>query len=99
MNHASSLSKTEKGLFSSSLHRNVSPAASFSHVSVAAAGVEHLSDVIPPHESYEGLHRYDPNSTWTPEEESALVRKTDLYLLSWVCVMVSCTLNLNDPSR
>ncbi|KAI9870921.1 MAG: hypothetical protein M1830_003631, partial [Pleopsidium flavum] len=87
MDHHLSSSQTEKGLFSSPLDKNVSPAASFSHVSVVPVGVEHLSDVIPPHESYEGVHRYDPNATWTPEEESALVRKTDLYLLTWICVM------------
>jgi hypothetical protein len=51
-------------------------------------GREHLSDALPPHESYEGLHRYDPGATWTEAEERRVVRKTDLLLLSWLCVMV-----------
>jgi len=40
-----------------------------------------------PHESYEGAHRWDPEATWTPEEEAKAVRKTDLTLLSWLCLM------------
>lgn len=80
-------SPTEKALQSS--QRKVSIEGSVSHVSLAPVGPEHLADVIPPHESYEGAHRYDPGATWTPKEESALVRKTDLYLLTWICVMVS----------
>ena len=51
-------------------------------------GRENLSDALPPHESYEGLHRYDPGATWTEAEERKVVRKTDLILLSWLCVMV-----------
>ena len=46
-----------------------------------------LADVLEPHESYEGKHRWDPAATWDPKEERALVRKTDLYLLTWICVM------------
>ncbi|KAI9827279.1 MAG: hypothetical protein M1832_005417 [Thelocarpon impressellum] len=55
--------------------------------SAAPVGAEHLSSVVPPHESYEGFHRYDPSATWTAEEEAAVVRKTDFTLLSWICVM------------
>ena len=51
-------------------------------------GRDHLSNTLPPHESYEGLHRWDPAAKWTAEEEAAVVRKTDLYLLSWICLMV-----------
>jgi len=36
-----------------------------------------------PHDSYEGAHRWDPEATWTPEEEARVVLKTDLTLLSW----------------
>jgi MFS transporter, ACS family, DAL5 transporter family protein len=31
-----------------------------------------------PIEKYEGAHRFDPNATWTPEEENALVRTVSL---------------------
>ncbi len=51
-------------------------------------GQENLSGAIPPHESYEGAHRWDPTATWTPEEEAQVVRISDKYLLSWLCVMV-----------
>ena len=51
-------------------------------------GQEHLAGVTPPHESFEGYHRFDPTATWTPKEERKLVFKTDLMLLSWICFMV-----------
>jgi len=63
-------------------------AASISHLSVARVGRQELSDALPPHESYEGRHRWDPNLEWTTDEEKKVVRKTDLYLLSWICLMV-----------
>ncbi|GAT26894.1 MFS transporter [Aspergillus luchuensis] len=50
-------------------------------------GKEHLAGVTPPHESFEGYHRFDPTATWTPQEERKLVFKTDLMLLSWICFM------------
>ena len=51
-------------------------------------GRDQLYNTLPPHNSYEGLHRWDPAAKWTAEEEAAVVRKTDLYLLSWICLMV-----------
>jgi hypothetical protein len=51
-------------------------------------GREELADIVRPHESYEGLHRFDPEATWTAEEERRVVRKTDLRLLSWLCLMM-----------
>lgn len=62
--------------------------SSVSQISVCAVGQENLSDSIPPHESYEGVHRWDPSATWTAEEEALVVRKTDVRLLSWICLMV-----------
>lgn len=62
--------------------------ASASLVEIDPVGQEQLADTLPPHESYEGVHRWDPSATWTAKEEAAVVRKTDLYLLSWVCLMV-----------
>lgn len=58
-----------------------------SQISVTHVGRENLADAIPPHESYEGRHRYDPSATWTEAEERKVVRKTDLLLLSWICIM------------
>lgn len=51
-------------------------------------GQEHLAGVVPPHESYEGFHRFDPTATWTEQEERRVIWKTDLYLLTALCVMV-----------
>ena len=62
-------------------------ATSVSHLSVGLVGRENLSDTLPPHESYEGRHRFNPNATWTGAEERKVVRKTDLYLLTWLCLM------------
>ena len=42
---------------------------------------------LQPHDSYEGAHRWDPDATWTAEEEARVVRKTDLRLLTWLCLM------------
>jgi hypothetical protein len=47
-----------------------------------------LASVIPPHESYEGYHRFDPSATWTAQEERNVILKTDLMLLSFICLMV-----------
>lgn len=58
-------------------------------LSVVPVGRENLAEALPPHESYEGRHRWDPTFSWEPSEERKLVRKTDLYLLTWLCVMVS----------
>ena len=80
-------SQTEKGLGSSPNKTSAEP--SVSHVSVAEVGREHLSETLAPHESYEGKHRWDPSATWTEAEERRCVRKTDIMLLSWICVMVS----------
>lgn len=55
----------------------------------AAIGRENLHRTLPPHSSYEGGHRFDPLAEWTPQEEKAVIQKTDLKLLTWLCLMVS----------
>lgn len=47
-----------------------------------------LADVIPPHESYEGYGHWDPTMTWTEAEERKVIRKTDFFLLSMLCLMM-----------
>jgi predicted MFS family arabinose efflux permease len=47
-----------------------------------------LADIIRPHETYEGRHRYDLTARWTHQEERRVVLKTDMFLLSWLCVMM-----------
>ncbi|KAI6781201.1 uncharacterized protein J7T54_002557 [Emericellopsis cladophorae] len=64
-----------------SMHSNEPDKA---HIEV---GRENIHNVVEPHDSYEGKHRFDPELTWTPGEERAVVRKTDLCLLTWLCVM------------
>lgn len=34
-----------------------------------------VSDIYKPIEGFEGAHRFDPNASWTSEEEKALVRR------------------------
>jgi len=60
-----------------------------SQLSSPAVGRENIADALPPHDSYEGKHRWDPEATWNAEEEAVVVRKTDIYLLSWICLMAS----------
>lgn len=50
-------------------------------------GRDNLSSVLPPDEAYEGRHRWDPTLQWDAQEERKVVRKTDTWLLSWLCVM------------
>lgn len=64
------------------LQRTTSVSISKDPVSV---GRDHIS--LKPHDSYEGGHRWDPYAEWSSEEEARVVRKTDLYLLSWICFM------------
>ncbi|KAH7090742.1 major facilitator superfamily domain-containing protein [Paraphoma chrysanthemicola] len=40
-----------------------------------------------PVDSYEGLHRYDPDFEWEPAEERKVVRKIDKRICTWVCLM------------
>lgn len=40
-----------------------------------------------PIDTYEGRHRYDPKATWTREEETALIRKLDIRICAWCCLM------------
>lgn len=65
----------------------ISETASVTQVSEDHVGRDVLADVIAPHDSYEGRHRFDPTATWTRAEERRVLRKTDMYLLSWLCFM------------
>ena len=40
-----------------------------------------------PIETYEGKHRYDPKATWSREEERSLIRKLDVRVCAWCCLM------------
>nr|UWK20095.1 major facilitator superfamily transporter (MSF) [Trichoderma rubi] len=44
--------------------------------------------------NYENRHRFDPEFTWTAEEEKRLVRKIDLRIMLWAWVMF-CALDLH----
>ncbi|KAL5416505.1 hypothetical protein PMIN03_002050 [Paraphaeosphaeria minitans] len=49
---------------------------------------------------YEGRHRFDPNYTWTAEEEKKLVRKLDFRITLWAWMMfVSLDLNRKNINR
>ncbi|KAI9735125.1 MAG: hypothetical protein M1834_001713 [Cirrosporium novae-zelandiae] len=40
-----------------------------------------------PIETYEGIHRYDPEFQWTAKDEKKLVRKIDARICTWACLM------------
>jgi hypothetical protein len=44
--------------------------------------------------NYENRHRFDPNYTWTAEEERKLVRKIDLRIMLWAWIMF-CAMDLH----
>ncbi|KAF3037219.1 hypothetical protein E8E12_004771 [Didymella heteroderae] len=49
---------------------------------------------------YEGRHRFDPDYTWTAEEERKLVRKLDFRITLWAWMMfVSLDLNRKNINR
>ena len=40
-----------------------------------------------PIDAYEGKHRWDPKAEWTEQEERKIVRKLDLRICAWACLM------------
>ncbi|KAI4258526.1 MAG: hypothetical protein L6R42_005034, partial [Xanthoria sp. 1 TBL-2021] len=46
-----------------------------------------LNKYYVPIDSYEGRHRYDPKATWTKEEEQSLIRKVDIRVCAYCCLM------------
>ncbi|KAK5997060.1 putative transporter [Cladobotryum mycophilum] len=40
-----------------------------------------------PRSDWENIHRFDPSFRWTWREEFRLVRKMDLYIMIWACIM------------
>ena len=40
-----------------------------------------------PIETYEGRHRYDPKATWSVAEERSLIRKLDIRVCAYCCLM------------
>ncbi len=40
-----------------------------------------------PIDSYEGKHRWDPKAEWTTTEEKHVIRKLDMRICSWACLM------------
>lgn len=81
------MADVEKNMSADVLHRKPSTQGDTSHVEDVGVGAENLANALEPHDSYEGKHRWDPGFTWTQQEETRLVRKTDFYLLSWICIM------------
>ncbi|KAF2130741.1 MFS general substrate transporter [Dothidotthia symphoricarpi CBS 119687] len=51
----------------------------------ASNGLE--KDHYRPIETYEGIHRYDPDFEWEPKEEKKVVRKIDKRIMTWACLM------------
>ncbi|KAF1924606.1 MFS general substrate transporter [Didymella exigua CBS 183.55] len=43
-----------------------------------AVGRQELAGIVPPHDSYEGKHRFDPTASWTVEEERRVLDRGNL---------------------
>ena len=49
--------------------------------------VDSLEQYYAPIDTYEGKHRYDPKAVWSTAEESALIRKLDIRVAAYACLM------------
>ncbi|KAI1840048.1 hypothetical protein JX266_013739 [Neoarthrinium moseri] len=45
------------------------------------------ADKYKPKDDWENLHRFDPSTRWSWREEYALIRKIDLRIMVWACIM------------
>jgi len=54
----------------------------------------HQAEHYYPSKEYEGYASFDPAFRWTHREEKAVVRKVDIRILGWACVMFF-SLNMN----
>ncbi|KAJ6014263.1 hypothetical protein N7540_008854 [Penicillium herquei] len=58
----------------------------YSHSGEGTFEVKEGHQFYRPIDTYEGIHRWDPNFEWTKEEEEKVVRKIDTRVLTFACV-------------
>ncbi|KAL8655958.1 MAG: hypothetical protein Q9210_000555 [Variospora velana] len=56
-------------------------------MSTFAGDAASLDKYYVPIDSYEGRHRYDPKATWSKDEEQSLIRKLDIRVCAYCCLM------------
>jgi len=56
-------------------------------VSASKEGKESQREFTKPQDGYWGRRCWDPSVTWTAAEEARVVRKTDLHLLAFFCIV------------
>ncbi|KAF3048133.1 hypothetical protein E8E12_010666 [Didymella heteroderae] len=71
---------------------SVDSSSSLEHVGVGKKGTTWATTGLKnshyrPVDTYEGLHRYDPDFEWEHEEERKIVRKIDKRICTFVCLM------------
>ncbi|KAH8660742.1 major facilitator superfamily domain-containing protein [Tricladium varicosporioides] len=58
------------------------------HAFSSAVSLDYWQDIYEK-AKYEGRHRFDPQLSWSPSEESRLLRKLDMRIMLWVWIMFS----------
>ncbi|PYI06852.1 MFS general substrate transporter [Aspergillus sclerotiicarbonarius CBS 121057] len=48
-----------------------------------------LVEEYKPRPDWEGIHRFDPAARWTWAEEKKIVRKLDIRIIVWACIMIT----------
>lgn len=65
---------------------------SLGHVFSDPLAAEHWRNIYEK-AGYENRHRFDPEFTWTAEDERKLVRKVDLRIMTWAVSGLQATLS------
>lgn len=77
----------DKEISTSSLHTTLPLDVSNADRGAVFGNSGALNKFYRPIDTYEGIHRFDPEAEWTEAEEKKIVRKIDYRICSWCCLM------------